>query len=239
MHVYTFATCICLCESLWVKRPSRKLLRMSAWSRSILRFCIATIAPDDLWLARRNVASLPWGQGGLPSRGNSSTAVALGRVVHHHHGGIHSGQRVHAALACWVQPRGAKFQLIVAGHLDEGAPTKRPLEASSKPGFTWMHRKEKVGGKSVIFLYFLLNVFFIKKLKIFYKARKVGSSAANKLYSSSPEAYKKVISDGCQCLCSDEKEVNWCGSGALYCEGIIFWMHWSCIHWYIKQPQRL
>lgn len=114
-----------------------------------------------------------------------------------------------------MQPRGAKFQLIIAGHLDEGAPTKRALEASSKPGVTWMQRKGKVGGKSVIFLYFLLNVFFSKKSKIFYKAGKIGFSAENKLYSSSPKAYKKVISDGCQCLCSDEKKKGklvwkWC-----------------------------
>lgn len=69
----------------------------------------------------------------LASGATAGTAVALGRVVDHHHGGIHASQRVHAALARGVEPRRTQVQLVVARNLDEGAPAERSFEASSKP----------------------------------------------------------------------------------------------------------
>lgn len=141
----SFFTCSCLC--VHPLHPLRELLGLSIWSNSVLRFDAATVAPGDLGLAGRDVASLPGRQRGLPP---FDGGVALGRVVNHHHGGIHSGQRVHAALARRVQPCGAELQLIIAGHLDERAPTKCPFEAGSKSGATWLEGKNQQSEQVVI-----------------------------------------------------------------------------------------
>lgn len=140
------------CVSLW-EHPSRELLRLSAWSLPVLHLRTITVVHGDLRVARRDVAPLPSGQRVLPPRAAAaSAAITLGGVVNHHHGGIHSRQRVYAALARRVQPRRAQFQLVVAGHLDERAPTKRSLEAGSKPGATSRGRGEELAntGQAVV-----------------------------------------------------------------------------------------
>lgn len=126
-----------ICE---LRCSSRELLRLSTRCDSILGLPTAVVRNGGVIWARCDVAPLSRGQGVFPPGATSSAAVAVSWVVNHHHGGIHSCQRVHTALPCWVKPGGAEFQLIVAGHLDEGAPTKRPLEACSKPVATLRKR---------------------------------------------------------------------------------------------------
>lgn len=112
------------------EEPSAELLRLSSPGSSVLDPPGDAVG-SDLRVARRDVASLLAGMRGLPGR---APTVAVRRVVNHQHGGVHPGQRVHAALAGRVEPRGAQLQLIVAGHLDERTPAERSLEARSKPG---------------------------------------------------------------------------------------------------------
>lgn len=81
-------------------------------------------------MARRDVAPLAARQREFLGR----AALTLGGVVNHHGGGVHSGQRVHAALTRRVEPRAAQLQLVVAGQLNERTPTERSLEARSEPG---------------------------------------------------------------------------------------------------------
>lgn len=92
-------------------------------------------------MAGCHVAPLPARERGLPTGVTATAAAAiaasvLSQVVNHHHGGIHASQRVHAALARRVKSRGAQIQLVVARHLDEGAPSERSLEAGSEPAAT-------------------------------------------------------------------------------------------------------
>lgn len=90
---------------------------------------------------------------------STATAIALGRVVDHHHGGIHASQRVHAALTRRVKPRGAQIQLVVARNLDEGAPAEGSFEAGTKPV-----AMERGRGQDTSFLGF----FLIKKFPLFF-----------------------------------------------------------------------
>lgn len=123
---------------MWIlmnaRLPSREFLRLSIWGASILHFCNTAVTPGDVRVARRDVVFLPAGQERLPLRATAGTALGISGVVHHNHGGIHPRQRVHAALPRRVHPRRAKFQLVIAGHFDERAPTERTLEAGAKPG---------------------------------------------------------------------------------------------------------
>lgn len=60
-------------------------------------------------------------------------AVSIVGVQHHGHAGVHPGHSVEAALPCGVEPGCLQLQLLVAGHLNEGAPAQSSLEASSEP----------------------------------------------------------------------------------------------------------
>lgn len=93
-------------SGLWMcleEEPSTELLRLSHQGSSILGPSGDAVQSGDLRVARRDVASLPAGQRGIPR------TVAVRRVVNHHHRRIHSGQRVHAALTHRVEPRGAQL----------------------------------------------------------------------------------------------------------------------------------
>lgn len=119
--------------SLW-RTILAKLLMLSVWSSSVLHAHDAVSGLGGLHVTRSDVAPLPAQERVLASRAAAGAAIALSRVVDHHHGGIHASQRVHAALARRVKPRGTQIQLVVARDLDEGAPAECSFEASSKPG---------------------------------------------------------------------------------------------------------
>ena len=75
------------------------------------------------------------------TRGRGSLAsglLGLAGLVHHHHAGLHPGERVHAALAGGVQAGGLQLQLVIAGHAHKRAPAEGPLEASTES----VHSKE-------------------------------------------------------------------------------------------------
>lgn len=113
-------------------RPSTELLRPSSQASSVLDPSGDAACSGNLCMAGRDIASLPAGQGGFFQA--PSPDIAFRWLVNHHRGRIHSGQRVHAALARGVVARGAQLQLVVAGHLNERTPAERSLEARSKPG---------------------------------------------------------------------------------------------------------
>lgn len=102
MCVITAVTDIFLQEE-----ASAELLTLSSHGSSVLDPSGDTARSGNLRVARRDVASLPARQRELFGRAPSGPAVAFRGVVNHHRGRIHSGQRVHAALACRVEPRGA------------------------------------------------------------------------------------------------------------------------------------
>lgn len=91
-HAKTESNLLFLCLEMF---SSRKFLRLSGWRDSVLGFG-NVVGTSDLCLATCDVAFLPAGEGVLPS------SATISRVVNYHHGGIHSCQRVHAALASWV-----------------------------------------------------------------------------------------------------------------------------------------
>lgn len=101
MSVITAVTDIFLQEE-----PSAEL-RLNSQGSSVLDPPGRSARSGDLRVARRDVASLPARQGGFFRSAPSGPAVAFRRVVNHHGGRIHAGQRVHAALTGGVEPRGA------------------------------------------------------------------------------------------------------------------------------------
>lgn len=134
MHPYTQCFLSVIPAIFPVEEPSAELLRLSSQGSSVLDPPRDTARSGHLCVARRDVAPLPARQRRFFGSTPPGPAVAFRWVVNHHGGRIHSGQRVHAALTCRVEPRGAQLQLIVAGHLNERAPTECSLEARSKPG---------------------------------------------------------------------------------------------------------
>lgn len=70
-------------------------------------------------------------------------AVSIASVEHHCHAGVHPGHSIEAALSGGVEPGCLQLQLVIAGHLNEGAPAEGSLEASSEP------RRKEAWGKPV------------------------------------------------------------------------------------------
>lgn len=121
-------------RDLFLQEEPSTELRLSSQGSSVLDPSGDTARSGDLRVPRGDVVPLPARQRELFRSAPCGPAVAFRRVVNHQHGRIHSGQRVHAALTCGVEPRGAQLQLIVAGHFNERTPTEGSLEARSKPG---------------------------------------------------------------------------------------------------------
>lgn len=83
---------------------------------------------------------------GVPPRAAIETHIPQSRLLlaagvgvlpviqHYGHAGLHSGHGIEAALPGGVKPGRLELQLVVAGHLDEGAPAESSFETSSEPG---------------------------------------------------------------------------------------------------------
>lgn len=120
--------CVCACLTVFVAFSYALLgevLSLSIGGAACLSLGPVPIATKPVFHSRVDVALLP---------GLVLVVCSVYRVIHHYHGGIHARQGVHAALAGRVEARGPQLQLVIAGHLDKGAPAERLLEAGPEPG---------------------------------------------------------------------------------------------------------